>query len=130
MALLPVPASATALKAPTAPPCPSTPPHFCWHPSLGSVGSCRQCAVQVYRDTDDDKGRMAMSCMTEVREGMIVSLDAEQTTKFREQNIEMMMSNHPHDCPVCEAGGECHLQDMTIQSGHTSRNYTGTKKNL
>ena len=103
-------------------------PYFCWHPSLGSVGSCRQCAVQVYRDTDDDKGRMAMSCMTEVREGMIVSLDAEQTTKFREQNIEMMMSNHPHDCPVCEAGGECHLQDMTIQSGHTSRNYTGTKK--
>jgi NADH-quinone oxidoreductase subunit G len=103
-------------------------PYFCWHPSLGSVGSCRQCAVQIYRDADDDKGRMAMSCMTQVAEGMIVSLGAESTKKFREQNIEMMMSNHPHDCPVCEEGGECHLQDMTIQSGHTSRRHTGQKK--
>lgn len=103
-------------------------PYFCWHPSLGSVGSCRQCAVQVYQNAEDDRGRMMMSCMTQVTEGMIVSLDAEQTVKFREQNIEMMMSNHPHDCPVCEEGGECHLQDMTIQSGHTSRGYTGAKK--
>lgn len=103
-------------------------PYFCWHPSLGSVGSCRQCAVQLYQDADDDRGRMVMSCMTEVTDGMRISLDAEYTTKFRELNIEMMMSNHPHDCPVCEEGGECHLQDMTIQSGHTSRKYSGAKK--
>lgn len=103
-------------------------PYFCWHPSLGSVGSCRQCAVQLYQDADDDRGRMIMSCMTEVSEGMRISLDAEYTKNFRELNIEMMMSNHPHDCPVCEEGGECHLQDMTIQSGHTSRNYSGAKK--
>ena len=103
-------------------------PYFCWHPSLGSVGSCRQCAVQVYSDAEDHRGRMLMSCMTQVAEGMIVSLDAGQPKTFRERNIEMMMSNHPHDCPVCEEGGECHLQDMTIQSGHRTRSYGGAKK--
>ena len=103
-------------------------PYFCWHPSLGSVGSCRQCGVQIYKDEDDQRGRMVMACMTQVAEGMIVSLNADFSKNFREQNIEVMMANHPHDCPVCEEGGECHLQDMTIQSGHTQRRYTGSKK--
>ena len=90
-------------------------PYFCWHPSLGSVGSCRQCAVQVYQDENDERGRMIMSCMTPVSDGMIVSLKAEYTKRFREQNIEVMMANHPHDYPIYKEGGECHLQDMTIR---------------
>ena len=103
-------------------------PYFCWHPALGSVGSCRQCAVQLYQDDDDQRGRMVMACMTPVAEGMRVSLSAPMASEFRQQCIEVTMADHPHDCPVCEEGGECHLQDMTLQSGHTQRRYKGTKK--
>jgi NADH-quinone oxidoreductase subunit G len=103
-------------------------PYFCWHPALGSVGSCRQCAVQLYQGEEDQRGRMVMACMTPVAEGMRVSLSAPMASEFRKQCIEVTMANHPHDCPVCEEGGECHLQDMTLQSGHTQRRYKGTKK--
>ena len=103
-------------------------PYFCWHPALGSVGSCRQCAVQLYQNEDDQRGRMVMACMTPVAEGMRVSLSAPMASQFRQQCIEVTMANHPHDCPVCEEGGECHLQDMTLQSGHTQRRYKGAKK--
>ncbi|MBT7330896.1 MAG: NADH-quinone oxidoreductase subunit NuoG, partial [Oceanospirillaceae bacterium] len=103
-------------------------PYFCWHPALGSVGSCRQCAVQLYQDAEDQRGRMVMACMTPVAEGMRVSLSAPMASEFRQQCIEVTMANHPHDCPVCEEGGECHLQDMTLQSGHTQRRHKGHKK--
>ncbi len=103
-------------------------PYFCWHPAMGSVGSCRQCAVQVFQDQEDTRGRMAMACMTPVSEGMIISLNHQQAKQFRQQCIEVIMANHPHDCPVCEEGGECHLQDMTLQSGHALRRYKGAKK--
>jgi NADH-quinone oxidoreductase subunit G len=103
-------------------------PYFCWHPALGSVGSCRQCAVQLYQNEEDQHGRMVMACMTPIAEGMRVSLSAPMASQFRQQCIEVTMANHPHDCPVCEEGGECHLQDMTLQSGHTQRRYKGAKK--
>lgn len=101
-------------------------PYFCWHPSMGSVGSCRQCAVIEYANEEDEKGRLVMACMTEPREGARYSIEA--ASKFRAQAIESIMINHPHDCPVCEEGGECHLQDMTVMSGHTYRRYDGKKK--
>ena len=101
-------------------------PYFCWHPSMGSVGSCRQCAVMEYADENDQKGRLVMACMTSPREGARYSIEA--ASKFRAQAIESIMINHPHDCPVCEEGGECHLQDMTVMSGHTYRRYDGKKK--
>ncbi len=101
-------------------------PYFCWHPSMGSVGSCRQCAVIEYADENDEKGRLVMACMTSPREGARYSIDA--ASKFRAQAIESIMINHPHDCPVCEEGGECHLQDMTVMSGHSYRRYDGKKK--
>ena len=101
-------------------------PYFCWHPSMGSVGSCRQCAVVEYANEEDEKGRLVMACMTEPREGARYSIAA--AARFRAQAIESIMINHPHDCPVCEEGGECHLQDMTVMSGHTYRRYDGKKK--
>ncbi len=103
-------------------------PYFCWHPSLGSVGACRQCAVIQYQDADDQRGRLIMACMTPVAEGMRVSVAADQAADFRSSVIEWLMENHPHDCPVCEEGGECHLQDMTVMTGHTSRRYRGKKR--
>ncbi|WP_020160976.1 NADH-quinone oxidoreductase subunit NuoG [Methylobacter marinus] len=102
--------------------------YFCWHPALGSVGACRQCAVIHYHDPEDQKGRLVMACMTPVADGMRLSIEAEQAREFRRDNIELLMINHPHDCPVCEEGGECHLQDMTLMSGHTTRRYRGRKR--
>ncbi len=103
-------------------------PYFCWHPSLGSVGACRQCAVMVYADEEDERGRLTMACMTPVTEGLRVSVEAAHAAEFRESVIEWLMENHPHDCPVCEEGGECHLQDMTVMTGHSARRYRGNKR--
>ncbi len=103
-------------------------PYFCWHPSMGSVGACRQCAVTQYQDENDTRGRMVMSCMTPVNHGMRIGLRDKSSSKFREQVISAMMTNHPHDCPVCAEGGECHLQDMTVMTGHSKRNYQGQKR--
>lgn len=103
-------------------------PYFCWHPSMGSVGACRQCAVTQYQDENDNRGRIIMACMTPVNEGMRIGLQEPQSTEFREQVISAMMTNHPHDCPVCAEGGECHLQDMTVMTGHSSRTYQGSKR--
>ncbi len=102
-------------------------PYFCWHPSLGSVGACRQCAVIQYRDAEDTQGTLVMSCMTPVTDGGIYSLAAEQASDFRADVIESLMTSHPHDCPVCEEGGECHLQDMTQMSGHNYRRFDKQK---
>ncbi|MFL7794130.1 MAG: NADH-quinone oxidoreductase subunit NuoG, partial [Anaerolineae bacterium] len=103
-------------------------PYFCWHPALGSVGSCRQCAVKLFKDENDKKGTIVMSCMTPVKEGMRISIDDPDVREFRASVIEWLMANHPHDCPVCDEGGECHLQDMTVLTGHTYRAYRFDKR--
>lgn len=103
-------------------------PYFCWHPALGSVGACRQCAVKQYQNADDKRGRLVMSCMTPASDGTYISIDDEEAKAFRKNVVEWLMTNHPHDCPVCEEGGACHLQDMTVMSGHNSRRYRFTKR--
>src|ERR1700755_3376311 len=79
-------------------------PYFCWHPAMGSVGACRQCAVKVFRDAQDTRGRLVMSCMENVKDGMLVSIADIEAVAFRSQIIEWLMTNHPHDCPVCDEG--------------------------
>ncbi|MEI6946540.1 NADH-quinone oxidoreductase subunit NuoG [Paraflavisolibacter sp. H34] len=103
-------------------------PYFCWHPALGSVGACRQCAVKVFKDEADTRGRLVMSCMEEVKDGLRLSVHDPFARQFREQVIEWLMTNHPHDCPVCDEGGACHLQDMTVMTGHDYRRYRFTKR--
>ncbi|MCS5587625.1 MAG: NADH-quinone oxidoreductase subunit NuoG [Porticoccaceae bacterium] len=102
-------------------------PYFCWHPAMGSIGSCRQCALVQYQNPEDTRGRIVMGCMTQVTDGARFSLNAQNATEFREAVVESLMLNHPHDCPVCAEGGECHLQDMTVMVGHRDRRYTGKK---
>tara|TARA_R110000822_G_scaffold59736_29_gene149142 strand:- start:19382 stop:22183 length:2802 start_codon:yes stop_codon:yes gene_type:complete len=102
-------------------------PYFCWHPAMGSIGSCRQCAMVQYQNEEDTRGRIVMGCMTPVTDGARLSLQGEAASEFRESVIESLMLNHPHDCPVCAEGGECHLQDMTVMVGHRDRNYRGKK---
>ena len=103
-------------------------PYFCWHPAMHSVGACRQCAVKLFKDKNDTKGKIVMSCMTPVADGMRLSIDDSEVKKFRASVIEWLMLNHPHDCPVCDEGGECHLQDMTLLTGHVYRRTTLKKR--
>jgi len=103
-------------------------PYFCWHPALGSVGACRQCAVKQFKDEHDEHGKIVMSCMTPAAEGTRISIDDPEAAAFRAGIIEGLMLNHPHDCPVCDEGGECHLQDMTVMAGHDYRRYEFDKR--
>jgi NADH-quinone oxidoreductase subunit G len=100
-------------------------PRFCYHPALGSVGACRVCAVNFLEGPF--KG-VQMSCMIEAKDGMAVSTTDEEAVEFRKYVIEWLMLNHPHDCPVCDEGGHCLLQDMTISGGHGMRRYLGLKR--
>ena len=103
-------------------------PYFCWHPALGSVGACRQCAVKQFRNEQDTAGKLVMACMTPVAEGARISILDPEAVAFRAAVIQGLMQNHPHDCPVCDEGGECHLQDMTVMTGHRSRVYSFGKR--
>lgn len=103
-------------------------PHFCYHHALGSVGSCRLCAVKTFADANDSKGMIVMSCMVPVKNGLIVSTDDSAVLEFRSSVIENLMTNHPHDCPICDEGGECHLQDMTVMTGHNYRRFDFKKR--
>jgi len=103
-------------------------PYFCWHPALGSVGACRQCAVKQFKDEKDTHGKLVMACMTPVTDGLRISIDDPEAREFRANVIEWLMVNHPHDCPICDEGGECHLQDMTVMTGHTYREFRFDKR--
>lgn len=103
-------------------------PYFCWHPALGSVGACRQCAVKQFKDANDREGRIVMSCMTPASDGTRISIADPEAAAFRAGIIEGLMVNHPHDCAVCDEGGECHLQDMTVMTGHDYRRYEFEKR--
>src|SRR5581483_11363994 len=92
--------------------------YFCWHPAMGSVGACRQCAVKAFKDENDREGRIVMACMTPASDGTRISISHPEAKAFRASVIEGLMQSHPHDCPVCDEGGECHLQDMTLMTGH------------
>jgi NADH-quinone oxidoreductase subunit G len=100
-------------------------PRFCYHPGLGNVGACRMCAV-VFKE-GPVKG-LEMSCMIDAQEGMIVSTTDPEAVAFRKWIIECLMMHHPHDCPVCDEGGHCLLQDETVSGGHGIRRYEGKKR--
>lgn len=100
-------------------------PHFCWHPALGRAGACRACAVKMLEGPV--KG-IQMSCMLPAQDGMVVSTNDPEAVAIRRAVIEWLMINHPHDCPVCDEGGECQLQDYTIAGGHGIRRYDGLKR--
>jgi NADH-quinone oxidoreductase subunit G len=100
-------------------------PRFCYHPALGSVGACRVCAVKFVEGPH--KG-VDMSCMVEAKDGMVVSTTDEEVVQFRRYVIEWLMLNHPLDCPVCDEGGHCLLQDETVSGGHGMRRYLGKKR--
>jgi len=97
-------------------------PSFCYYPGLSLQGACRMCVVKV-----EKMPKLQTACTTGVSEGMIVSTDSEEVRQARKAMVELLLGNHPLDCPVCDAGGECELQDMAFSYGAPESKYTEAK---
>jgi NADH-quinone oxidoreductase subunit G len=87
-------------------------PHYCWHPKLTVDGSCRLCQVEI-----EGLPKLQIACNTPVRDGMVVRTNTEQVKSAREGVMELLLVNHPLDCPICDQAGECKLQDYTYDYG-------------
>lgn len=100
-------------------------PRFCYHPRMSSVGMCRQCLVEV----EGPRGpMMVVSCMTPVADGQIVRTDTPQVKRAHEGILELLLANHPLDCPVCDKGGECPLQDQAFSHGAGESRFVEEKR--
>ena len=102
-------------------------PRFCYHSRMSPVGMCRMCLVEV------DTGRgfaLQPSCMVPVSEGMKVSTESEVTKKAQDGVLEFLLINHPLDCPVCDKGGECPLQDQTMAYGPGETRFVEEKRHF
>lgn len=87
-------------------------PHYCYHPGLSVVGQCRMCQVEV-----EKMPKLAIACNTAVADGMVVTTRSPKVEKARRAVLEFYLLNHPLDCPICDKGGECPLQDYTLKYG-------------
>ena len=100
-------------------------PHFCYHPRMTPVGMCRQCIVEV----EGPRGKsLVVSCMTPVAEGQVVSTESDAAKRAQEGVLELLLANHPLDCPVCDKGGECPLQDQAFSHGPGESRYVEEKR--
>jgi NADH-quinone oxidoreductase subunit G len=97
-------------------------PSFCYYPNLSLQGACRMCLVKV-----EKMPKLQTACTTVVGEGMVVSTDSPEVHQARKSMVEMLLGNHPLDCPVCDAGGECELQDMTFSYGAAESKFMEAK---
>jgi NADH-quinone oxidoreductase subunit G len=102
-------------------------PRFCYHPRMEPVGMCRMCIVEV------DTGRgpaLQPACMLPVTDGMVVETESEVTKKAQDGVLEFLLINHPLDCPVCDKGGECPLQDQTMAYGPGESRFVEEKRHF
>ncbi len=98
-------------------------PHFCYHKKLSIAASCRMCLVDV------EKAPKAMpACATPVTQGMIVRTKSDKAIKAQQSVMEFLLINHPLDCPICDQGGECQLQDLAVGYGGSSSRYAEEKR--
>ncbi|HET9087065.1 MAG TPA: molybdopterin-dependent oxidoreductase [Acidobacteriaceae bacterium] len=87
-------------------------PAFCYYPGLSLQAACRMCLVRI-----EKMPKLQTACTTPIAEGMIVATETDEIKQARKSMLELVLANHPLDCPVCDAGGECELQDMTFKYG-------------
>ena len=102
-------------------------PRFCYHPRMTPVGMCRMCLIEV------DTGRgpaLTPSCMLTVSDGMVVETETEAVKKAQDGVLELLLINHPLDCPVCDKGGECPLQDQTMSYGPGESRFVEEKRHF
>ena len=97
-------------------------PAFCYYPNLSLQGACRMCLVRI-----EKMPKLQTACTTGITEGMVVTTDSDEVRQARKSMVEMLLGNHPLDCPVCDAGGECELQDMTFSYGAAESKYIDIK---
>ncbi len=108
-------------------------PHYCYHPGLSIVASCRLCLMETQMP-DPKTGEMVWvpklfpSCQTPVRDRMVVRFDSQVVTDSRTRCLEYFLLNHPLDCPVCDQAGECHLQDYSYKFGRATSNMVDRKE--
>ena len=98
-------------------------PHYCYHPSLPSPAVCRMCLVEV-----EKAPKLMPACVTAVVEGQVVHVNSPVAKKAREGVLELLLINHPLDCPICDQSGECELQDYTFQEGRAAGRYADYPK--
>ncbi|HXD24017.1 MAG TPA: 2Fe-2S iron-sulfur cluster-binding protein, partial [Gemmatimonadaceae bacterium] len=98
-------------------------PHYCYHPGLPVAGVCRMCLVEV-----EKAPKLAPGCATAVAEGQVVHVYSEKALEARKGVLEMLLINHPLDCPVCDQSGECELQDYTFAEGRADSRYREAKR--
>jgi len=98
-------------------------PTFCFHDKLEAVGSCRMCLVEV-----EKMWKLQVACATTVSEGMVVKTDTPQVRAARKGVLEFLLINHPLDCPVCDKGGECELQNLVFKYGSDKSRYKEEKR--
>ena len=97
-------------------------PAFCYYEGLSLAAACRMCLVEV-----EKMPKMMTACTLPVSEGMVVRTETEQVKQARKYTLEFLLTNHPLDCPVCDKGGECELQDMVFRYGAGESRYTEEK---
>src|SRR5881296_2864747 len=98
-------------------------PHYCYHPGLPVAGVCRMCLVEV-----EKAPKLQIACATTVAEGMVVRTRSEQAKQARMGVLELLLINHPLDCPICDQAGECELQDFVFQEGRAGTRYAEYSK--
>jgi NADH-quinone oxidoreductase subunit G len=98
-------------------------PHYCYHPGLPVAGVCRMCLVDV-----EKAPKLAPACATAVAEGQVIHVHSEPAREARKGVLEMLLINHPLDCPICDQSGECELQDYTFQEGRADSRYREPKR--
>jgi NADH-quinone oxidoreductase subunit G len=98
-------------------------PRFCYHPGMKSVAVCRMCLVRI-----EGIPKLAPACATPVADGMVVSTAEEAAVNAQKDMLELLLINHPLDCPICDRGGECPLQDQTYRHGPGSSRYVEPKR--
>ena len=99
-------------------------PHYCWHPELTVVASCRMCLVEVGERKPDGTTSMVPKvvpgCQTPAKNGTIIVTDSPKAKHAQQQTLESLLLNHPLDCPVCDKAGECQLQDFSYEFGRST----------
>lgn len=98
-------------------------PAFCYYPNLSLQAACRMCVVRI-----EKMPKLQTACTTPVTEGMVVATETDEIRQARKAMVELVLGNHPLDCPVCDAGGECELQDMTFKYGAAESKYVEIKQ--
>ncbi len=98
-------------------------PVFCYHPKLDIAGNCRMCLVEI-----EKQPKLAASCAMPAMDGMVISTKSDKVQQARKDNLEFLLVNHPLDCPICDQGGECDLQDITVNYGIGYNNFNEQKR--